>query len=738
MRSRLEVARVAAALGWLVHPCKQDKTPYTRWKDEATSDVEQVQAWWAQWPDALVGLRTGDGVAVIDIDRAEALTLGLERYGELPGQPVPTRRGQHYYCRIDRAEDLRSVAGVGGIVGLDSRATGGYVIFYGDNPPLRATLPALPAQWVQALRRVELAPAPAPALPQPTTSSADALRRLDELLLLLRQPQPSERHATCLRVARLAGGWAGAGALDETATLSALLEAVSAHDDYADSARAVRDGYRHGLRAPCLPEPIPQHVEPPQIVEADDEQHPLDSAPSYLADGTGLGNAGLLVHLARDNYRYINEGEQWAFWEAERGRWLTSPYAANAVHHLASQVATWHRSLVEQDPENKAAIRTYRHAASGNGISEMVRLAASGAYPDIPVSREDLDQIPGVVNCAGQTIRLLREYPYVQVEPAKKDDLLTRATAAGWDVDATCPRWDRFVREIMDDNGDHAWFLQRLLGYALSGYCTEQRFFVLQGDGGNGKGAMQRAITATVGDDYVATARADTFLVKQFSEIPADAASLVGARFVFPEELPQNRKLDSTVLKAMSGKDRIKARLLHQNLFTYTPQFTLFFSANPGYEIDATDAAMQRRFVLVPFLRSFRDNPDKTLDDTLARERDGILQWLLAGWVGYAREGLQPPAAWAEAADEVRASNDAIGTFIEEKTQDTGQRLISNEEIYQTYRAWATEAGEEPVSQRRFSAGLKARGYTQRVTGGRRCWVGLYAKQTGQGAKNRD
>jgi putative DNA primase/helicase len=207
---------------------------------------------------------------------------------------------------------------------------------------------------------------------------------------------------------------------------------------------------------------------------------------------------------------------------------------------------------------------------------------------------------------------------------------------------------------------------------------------------------------------------------------------------VFPEELPQNRKLDSTVLKGMSGKDRIKARLLQQNFFTYTPQFTLFFSANPGYEIDATDPAMARRFSLVPFLRSFRDNPDKTLDDKLAAERNGILQWLITGWVGYAQEGLELPAEWREAADEVRADNDAIGSFIEERTQETGARLITNEEIYQAYRAWATEAGEEPASQRRFSAALKQRGYTQRITGGRRCWVGLYPKQTKQGAKNHD
>lgn len=719
-------------LGWRVHPCDADKRPLTRWKEAATDDVDQVIRWWDEHPNAHVGIRTGDGVVVVDVDDPAALTQAERQWGQLPtASRVATRRGHHYY--LSTTEAAKTGTQLGTIPHLDSRGEGGYVIFWGDEPLDPDNLPAVPPGWRTVLRRPPdpaegVAPAPAPA-PAPADATS-AQVRLHEVLAMLAQPQAGERHQQCLRMARLVGGWVAAGALDSTSTLPLLLQAVAGHADASDSRRAIEDGYRHGLQSPRAPDPIPE-PQPTRPVAP----HPLEGL-THLHDGTGLSNAGLLVALAQNNYRYVHESEQWLYWEADRGRWNASPYALCALHHLASQVALWHRRRSDRQPDDKALARYYRHAASGAGISEAVKLSGSGAYPEIPVSSGELDQRPGLINSAGQTFELATEAPYVRPRVADRADLLTRATAADYDSQATCPRWERFVNEIMAGNAAHAWFLQRLLGYALSGYCSEQRFFVMQGDGGNGKGALQRAITAALGSDYVATAKAETFLVRQYAEIPADAASLVGARFVFPEELPQNRRLDSTVLKGMSGKDPVKARLLHQNHFTYIPQFTLLFSANPGYEIDASDPAMRRRFVVIPFTVSFRDNPDKHLDAKLAAEGPGILRWLLDGWAGYCREGLQVPAEWADAADEVRLENDAVGQFLDERTQPQGSAPFSNEDIYQAYRTWAQSCGEEPYSQRKFSQALKSRGYEQKISQGKRQWIGLYPKNKAQGKQH--
>jgi hypothetical protein len=108
--------------GYRVHPCRADKRPLTRWSQAATSDAKLIAAMWRRWPDALIGLRTGNGLVVVDDDRGLAepdpsLATTLTAH---------TRsRGWHYF--YTSAEPVACSVGVVA-PGIDVRGENGYVI----------------------------------------------------------------------------------------------------------------------------------------------------------------------------------------------------------------------------------------------------------------------------------------------------------------------------------------------------------------------------------------------------------------------------------------------------------------------------------------------------------------------------------------------------------------------------------------------------------------------------------
>ncbi len=475
---------------------------------------------------------------------------------------------------------------------------------------------------------------------------------------------------------------------------------------------------------------------PPPLVQ--DEDPPPPAAPQ--SDGTGIENARSLVALMQGNYRWALERKEWATWSPTRGHWHLSPTVANDVFHLAHRVADVHRVEVSNAMSLtplKQRMANYRHAASASGLREMVDVARMGGFPEVGGSAEVFDQLPGVINTGGQTLHLPLD-PAVPIVPRapRREDYLTRATPPSmppYDPKARCPRFERFILEVMDGNAEHAAFLQRALGYAMSGYCREQKMFFMQGDGGNGKGVLQRAISDALGPEYTTSAKAETFIERHGDPaVPVDLASWAGRRFVFPEELPQNRRMDSAILKTCTGEDPIRARLMRENFFEYKGQFTLFFSANPGYEIDVSDPAMRRRFVLIPFNRSFRDNPDLSLRDTLRAEGPGIIRWLVDGFDAYRRQGLAIPQAMQDAAAEVRLAGDVVAQFLDDRITDTpptsASKPITNERLYTLFKSWCERNGERFVpSQRRLTQRMVSKGHKQeRAGGGARNWPALY------------
>jgi hypothetical protein len=137
--SKVQSAAELALRGFRVFPLTpnaKDPPLFKGWKEKATTDVATIREWWAQWPDANIGVATGRGVFVLDADHKGG-KLGLSSLDmlDLLGLPESMRvttptGGVHVYLRApsDGTTIGNSVAALDEYPDIDVRADGGYVV----------------------------------------------------------------------------------------------------------------------------------------------------------------------------------------------------------------------------------------------------------------------------------------------------------------------------------------------------------------------------------------------------------------------------------------------------------------------------------------------------------------------------------------------------------------------------------------------------------------------------------
>ena len=160
----------------------------------------------------------------------------------------------------------------------------------------------------------------------------------------------------------------------------------------------------------------------------------------------------------------------------------------------------------------------------------------------------------------------------------RREDLITKLAPVNYDPKATCPIWEKFLDRIMDGNQNLIRYLQKAVGYALTGSIKEQCLFFLYGLGANGKSTFLNIIREMMGD-YAKQTTSETFMVKRGDHIPCDIADLKGARFVAAAEVENGRRLAEVLVKQITGGDRVKARFLYGQLFEYDPEYKIFLAA---------------------------------------------------------------------------------------------------------------------------------------------------------------
>jgi putative DNA primase/helicase len=424
---------------------------------------------------------------------------------------------------------------------------------------------------------------------------------------------------------------------------------------------------------------------------------------------TDTGNAYRFAERHSDDARYVYGPEIWILcdrvgWRPDRTKqvWNLAREAVKSIGREALEV-------VDSD-RRKDMIKWMLRCENKERLSAMLDGAAT--LPSIAVTPDDLDQHPMLMTVANGVVNLATG----QLQQSDPHLLLTKRSPITFDADATCPRFERFIAEIMGGNPDLVAYVQRMIGYMLTGDTKEQCFFVFHGTGSNGKSTLLRILNELLGD-FATSARMETFLTQQRSAggPSEDIARLHGARVVSAVESEFGQRLAESQIKELTGQDRITARGLNAKSFSFTPQLKLVLVCNHLPVIRGGDHAIWRRVHLVPFEQTFTPKKGERLIDELRAELPGILQWAIRGCLEWQRlDELAPPKDVIRATQRYRADSDVFSQFIDECCERNEAGFVKSDEVYQVYRDWALRNGMHVMNTKVFAQCMEERGIVKR------------------------
>ena len=383
------------------------------------------------------------------------------------------------------------------------------------------------------------------------------------------------------------------------------------------------------------------------------------SLPTLVFNRTDAGNAERFSIRAEGRFSYVHPWKVWLRYIG--GKWEADD--SNAVVREALATLRDLMSQAEKIPDDDyrgVMVQWALESEASARISALLKLGASMNF----VSPAQLDRDRWALNVANGTVNLETG----ELRGAVATDWVTRQCPVHFDATAECPQWLEFLSDVMGGDTELVEFLQRAVGYSLTGETCEQVMFLLYGTGANGKSTFLETLRAML-DDYSAVTDFTTFLKRDSEGARNDLARLVGTRLVSATEAQQGKPLDEPLVKSLTGGDTITCRFLFKEFFDYEPQFKIWLAANHKPRVRGRDHGIWRRIVLIPFTVTIDEKKrDRQLGAKLKKELPGILRWALDGCRAWREKGLNPPGAVVEATTGYRDEMDLYQEFFEEQT----------------------------------------------------------------------
>ncbi len=443
----------------------------------------------------------------------------------------------------------------------------------------------------------------------------------------------------------------------------------------------------------------------------------LDDETAEAFNNTDLGNARRFVAWEGGALRYCHPWRRWLAYDGQR--WKVDD-RGEVVKRAKTIPAKIYREASEAaDEQTRKALG--KHAAAtehARSIGAMIKLSE----PEVPVVPDELDPDPWKLGVLNGTIDLRTG----KLGTHSRGDLITKMAPVEYDPHATAPNWREVLERVLPSDEVRAFF-KRLCGYALAGVVSEHILPILYGTGANGKSTVMNALLEVWGD-YGIQAAPDLLIAKRGAH-PTELADLFGMRLVASVETEDGRRFAESLVKQLTGGDKVRARRMREDFWQFTPTHTVFLATNHRPEVRGTDLGIWRRIHLIPFTETIPpDEQDTALPEKLRGELSGILAWCVEGCLEWQLDGLQAPDEVLAATKEYREEMDVLGAFLEECCEVGPEKNVAASELYQAYGLWCTDNGEQQETQRKFGRRLTERGVFSRYkggsTGGHR-WRGL-------------
>jgi putative DNA primase/helicase len=377
-------------------------------------------------------------------------------------------------------------------------------------------------------------------------------------------------------------------------------------------------------------------------------------------------------------------------------------------------------------------------------------LAMAQSEPNITARVEEFDQEGWLLNCKNGVVDLTTG----TLRPHDPQLYITQLVAHDYPVEGSpeanrgCPRWEAFLLEVCCGDQDLVDFLQRAIGYTLTGDTREQKLFFLYGDGANGKSTFLEVLRYLLGD--YSTHLSFEALLKSRNQSPEQSfAHLPGKRYATASEAGEARSWNEEAVKSITGGDTVRAKVLYQDTFEFRPVAKIWLAANDRPRIEGVNEGIWRRFFLIPFTAEIPlERRDPNLLQALKDEAPAILAWAVRGANRWYREGLRnAPASLNAAIEEYRSDNDAVARWMADCC-DVGQAHFDagSTDLLTSYNTYAKANHERELTQTAFGTRLakatigkaKFRLTKSRGTGGRIRWHGIMLKQSSEREDRKD
>lgn len=682
---KINIARKYALKGWPVHPLNGKKPIIAGWPTEAPSDLNQVELLLKRYPGANIGVVTGrrSDVLVLDVDKKNG---GLETLAELERRHEPLPRtltqktgggGLQFFFNMPSIA-VKSLTGV--FKGIDVRADGGQVVV----PPSIHPETGRAYSWLSDFDSEPLADVPS------------------WLLSVILAGKKGDAQTSELQSEFIGEG-------QRHTHLVSLAGALRRQGCDSDMIVYTLHGENEARCRPPLPAEEVERIG--RSVAEYDAESILVRAPY-----TDFGNAERFSDFARYHFRFVPEWKKWITWNGYH--WAVD--RENRVRVTARDMARLVFSLADKIVDSdirKAYLSNARKCESDKGIKSLLGLAE----PLLTVSAAALDANPRLLNCRNGTLDLATG----ELRPHNSADFITRMANLYYDPAATCPQWLAFLEVIMGGNLALIAYLQRALGYSLTGLTSEQCLFLLHGTGANGKSTLIEVVRGIIGE-YGRQTEFSTFIERKNPSVRNDIARLQGARFVAASEVGESKWLDEALVKQVTGGDTISARYLYGEYFEFVPMFKIWLAANHKPQIRGTDNGIWRRIHLIPFNVTIPpEQRDKNLVAKLMTEASGILLWMANGCREWYRAGLQMPAEVEGATKDYRDEEDTVAQFIADHCIVEPNAFVGVTPMFAEYIKWCDSTSQRPLSAREFGDRLTQRSFQKKKTKSHRQWVGI-------------
>ena len=427
-------------------------------------------------------------------------------------------------------------------------------------------------------------------------------------------------------------------------------------------------------------------------------------------------NGQVFAQLFAGEMLYCHASKVWLKWNGQVWQWCLSGEHDVLAKHASNELIRRAAQAFADNPkgeENKLIQANAKQTLNNQKRADMLRAAST--EPGMWIgSMAELDADPMLLGCANGVINL-RTGTLLVADPKM---LITKQVRATYEQEAKAPLWERFIFECFLGDTGTIRYMQKALGYALTGDVSEEVMHFLYGVGSNGKTLLTNVIYSILGE-YAAIADTDLLMRKDKTNdnTPTpDIARLQGKRFIVANEVEEGRRLNDKNLKTLASKQNIHARELYGKTFEFAPQHKIFVTTNhKPYVSDQSEGAW-RRIRMIPFLnRVSGDQIDYGLEDKLMSEASGILNWLIRGCLMWQEERLNPSSAIEQSSSEYRKESDVLGLFIAECCKEGSDEKADQQTLFNRWRQWCSENGHQAGSKRSLTIRLEARGMNSKA-----------------------